>query len=71
MPWRQAPEDNWQKPASRVIPTPFFLAAQRRTASAVKKKLPKQKGLGPSDIPELPGIELSPVERSLILLSDC
>ena len=24
------------------VPTPFFLAAQRRTASAVKKKLPKE-----------------------------
>ena len=24
------------------FPTPFFLAAQRRTASAVKKKLPKE-----------------------------
>ena len=41
-PWRQAPELNWQEPASLVVPTPFFLAAQRRTASAVKKKLPKE-----------------------------
>ncbi len=41
-PWRQAPEFNWQEPASLVVPTPFFLAAQRRTASAVKKKLPKE-----------------------------
>ena len=29
----------WQRPASRVDSTPFFLAAQRRTASTVKKKL--------------------------------
>ena len=32
---------NWQRPASLVVSTPFFLAAQRRTASTVKKKLPK------------------------------
>ena len=31
----------WQYPASLVVSTPFFLAAQRRTASTVKKKLPK------------------------------
>ena len=54
----QGSGENWQKPASLVVPTPalhpisvrrqsrqrlseFFLAAQRRTASAVKKKLPK------------------------------
>ena len=29
----------WQYPASRVDSTPFFLAAQRRTALTVKKKL--------------------------------
>ena len=38
----QAPGVNWQKPSSRVHSTPRFLAAQRRTASAVKKKLPKE-----------------------------
>ena len=55
----QGSGENWQKPASLVVPTPalhpisvrrqsrqrlseFFLAAQRRTASAVKKKLPKE-----------------------------
>ena len=37
----QGPEINWQCPASLVVSTPFFLAAQRRTASTVKKKLPK------------------------------
>ena len=54
----QGSGENWQKPASLVVPTPalhpisvrrqsrqrlseFFLAAQRRTASAVKKKLPR------------------------------
>ena len=54
----QGSGENWQKPASLVVPTPalhpisvrrqsrqrlseFFLAAQRRTASTVKKKLPK------------------------------
>ena len=35
----QGPGIDWQKPASRVDSTPFFLAAQRRTASTVKKKL--------------------------------
>ena len=35
----QRPGIDWQKPASRVDSTPFFLAAQRRTASTVKKKL--------------------------------
>ena len=37
----QGPEVDWQCPASLVVSTPFFLAAQRRTASTVKKKLPK------------------------------
>ena len=35
----RGPGVDWQKPASRVDSTPFFLAAQRRTASTVKKKL--------------------------------
>ena len=37
----QGPGGDWQCPASLVVSTPFFLAAQRRTASTVKKKLPK------------------------------
>ena len=37
----QGPGVDWQYPSSRVDSTPFFLAAQRRTASTVKKKLPK------------------------------
>ena len=37
----QGPGVDWQCPASLVVSTPFFLAAQRRTASTVKKKLPK------------------------------
>ena len=37
----RGPGIDWQRPASRVDSTPFFLAAQRRTASTVKKKLPK------------------------------
>ena len=79
--------ENWQKPASLVVPTPalhpisvrrqsrqrlseFFLAAQRRTASAVKKKLsrgnpfkgflwtPSQtEGRRPLWHPELPGTD--------------
>ena len=52
------------------VPTPFFLAAQRRTASAVKKKLPKgnpwkgfpldsfpNRGARPLWHPELPGTD--------------
>ena len=35
----RGPGVDWQRPASRVDSTPFFLAAQRRTASTVKKKL--------------------------------
>ena len=79
--------ENWQKPASLVVPTPalhpisvrrqsrqrlseFFLAAQRRTASAVKKKLPNgnpwkgfpldsfpNRGARPLWHPELPGTD--------------
>ena len=79
--------ENWQKPASLVVPTPalhpisvrrqsrqrlseFFLAAQRRTASAVKKKLPRgnpfkgflwtpsqTEGRRPLWHPELPGTD--------------
>ena len=37
----QGPGVDWQYPVSLVVSTPFFLAAQRRTASTVKKKLPK------------------------------
>ena len=37
----RGPGVDWQYPASLVVSTPFFLAAQRRTASTVKKKLPK------------------------------
>ena len=83
----QGSGENWQKPASLVVPTPalhpisvrrqsrqrlseFFLAAQRRTASAVKKKLPKgnpwegfplgsfgNRGARPLWHPELPGTD--------------
>ena len=83
----QGSGENWQKPASLVVPTPalhpisvrrqsrqrlseFFLAAQRRTASAVKKKLPNgnpwkgfpldsfpNRGARPLWHPELPGTD--------------
>ena len=64
------------------FPTPFFLAAQRRTASAVKKKLPKenpwkgfsglfrkQRGSGPSGTPGCPVRTVVPVERTHVLLN--
>ena len=67
---------------SRQRLSEFFLAAQRRTASAVKKKLPKenpwkvfsglfrkQRGSGLSGTPGCPVRTVVPVERAHVLLS--
>ena len=39
LPWRQAPEVNWQEPASRVDSTPRFLAAQRSAVSSRREEI--------------------------------
>ena len=79
----QGPEVDWQYPASLVVSTPRFLAAQRSAVSSLREEVAQRNPLegvpldasrnkrdrGPSGTPGLPGIEYSLVERCYVLLS--
>ena len=39
LPWRQAPGSNWQYPASLMVSTPRFLAAQRSAVSSRREEV--------------------------------
>ena len=79
----QGPEVDWQYPASLVVSTPRFLAAQRSAVSSLREEVAQRNPLegvpldssrnkrdrGPSGTLGLPGTDILPVGRAYVLLS--